>query len=127
MNFIKNDEVKLHYIKKQNNDSNKWYIFIPGAVNSAEEVASDLATAEFNYFVLSLRGRGLSTKGAKSASMRPWGMPQPVSRTSKRSTSGRSPRVTDSVISPWVVNFRALPTRLTRIWRRRKVGCERVR
>lgn len=57
---IKNNNVNLHYIENRNNSSNKWFLFIPGAINSAEQIEEDLQKAEFNYFILSLRGRGKS-------------------------------------------------------------------
>ena len=60
MNIIKNNEVKLHYIEQKNNDSNQWVLFIPGAVVSAEQVGKELHNAKFNYYILSLRGRGQS-------------------------------------------------------------------
>lgn len=52
--------ISIHSIKAENNNSNKWVLFIPGAVNSAEEIESNLKDAKFNYFILSLRGRGNS-------------------------------------------------------------------
>ena len=62
------------------------------------------------------------SKGLKMAACLDSGTPMPVSRTEKRTVDEDSPmdsRLTVTVTSPRSVNLTALPTRLSRIWRKR--------
>lgn len=62
MLYIQNNDVRLNYIFRKNNDTPALVLFVPGAVNTCQEIDAILqqSNASFNYAAISIRGRGES-------------------------------------------------------------------